>query len=127
MPPSAGLSATAPSLPEMNFMPVGSLAVTLTFRAGASPGLRTTTRVSGGRADKLHGGAVDFHLQRAAVDQHAFRQIDVRAAVAVGFHANGDLARLPGGQLDFDRPLVAGGDRAQAVRHRLSYRRRTAA
>ncbi len=77
-------------------------------------------RVPGGSADKLHGGAIDGHLQRPAVDQHAFRQIDVGAGVAVGFHPDDHFARLPGGQLDFNRPLVACRDRAQAVRDRLA-------
>ena len=113
------MSAAAPSLPETNFMPVGNLAVSLTFFAAASPGLVHREAVAGRRADELHCRAFDFDMQRPAVNNHAFGQIDVGTAIAAGLHADSDLARLPSGQLDFDRSLIAGGERSELVRHRL--------
>ena len=75
--------------------------------------------VVGRRADILHGGAVDVDLQGGPMDQHVFGQVDVGAAVAVGLDANREVPGLSRGQFDFDRSLVAGVDRAQAMRYRM--------
>ena len=99
-------------------MPVGSLAVSLTFRAVASPGFVTVRLVAGGRANELHGRALEFHAARP-VDDHAFGQIDVGTAVTAASTRIGLSCLTRRAVNSTSIVSSAGGERSQLVRHGL--------